>query len=376
MAKVLHIIVRHRSNPHPAYPNQWLDDDRIRSIVTYKEIADLCTPLLASASAVRIHRTGSDDRPPAVCCEATVQAVRPLGTLFEVEFSNVHALHLVPTMRPDGKKSWYLAEAGGNTAPSQVGDSDSSVGTAPNEAVQTEPAVQPTGDTLVSPPKTATLASGPSTDCESRPSSKHLELLQRGIEDWNFARGNKPDVKPDLLGADLREVLGRAGKCASVQLAGADMRCANMAGLAFNKPVLVEASLVGADLTGASWREAHLPDAIMLGVLESMNLNLRAANLEGANLSQTRFEKPVLHGTNFRRAKLLDADFSGSNLKGICFDGADLRRVNLRGADLTNASFDGSNLRGADLSTATVTKQQIARAFTDRDTKLPVDWEF
>ena len=50
--------------------------------------------------------------------------------------------------------------------------------------------------------------------------------------------------------------------------------------------------------------------------------------------------------------------------------------ANLRGANLTNARFLGANLRGADLSTATVTSKQVAQAITDRDTKLPVDWEF
>jgi uncharacterized protein YjbI with pentapeptide repeats len=326
---------------------------------------------------VRIHRTGSHEQSPAVCCEATVRAVRQRGTLFEVEFTNVRTLHLVSTIRPDGKKSWYFVEAG-DTAPREVGDSVSPVDATPNEAghSQTEPPIQRKGDLVLSPPETATPGSGPSSDCESRSPSGHLELLKRGIEDWNFARRNKPDVKPDLVGADLKEVLGKAGKYASVHLEGTDMRRANMAGLAFDQPVLVEASLVEADLTGASWREAHLPDAISLHVLESMRLNLRAANLEGADLSQTRFERPVLHGTNFRRAKLVNADFSRSNLAGICFDEADLRRANLRGADLTNARFEGTNLRGADLSTATASKQQVARAFTDRDTKLPVDWEF
>ena len=46
--KTLHIIVRHRANPNPKYANQWLDDDRILSIVTYSEIADLCGYALAS----------------------------------------------------------------------------------------------------------------------------------------------------------------------------------------------------------------------------------------------------------------------------------------------------------------------------------------
>ena len=105
-------------------------------------------------------------------------------------------------------------------------------------------------------------------------------------------------------------------------------------------------------------------------------IDLRAANLEGANLSRTKFEMPNLAGANFRGAKMVDVDFSGSMLNGICFDRANLRNANLRGADLTDASFEGTDLRAADLSTATVTRQQVAQAMTDRYTKLPVDWEF
>jgi len=226
------------------------------------------------------------------------------------------------------------------------------------------------------PPKRATPASDPSAEVAPRPQSKHLELLRRSIGDWNFARKSKPDVKPDLAGADLTEALGKAGSRASVQLAGADMRGANLAGLAFEEPVPVEASLVGADLTSASWQEACKRGSILLEIYEAKRLNLRGANLDGANLSRTSFKRPYLHGANFRRAKLVDADFRDSALAGICFDGADLRRANLRGADLTNTSLDGADLRGADLSTATITEQQVARAITDSDTKLPVDWEF
>src|ERR1035438_302109 len=113
MAQILHIVVRHRARPHPAYPNQWLDDDRIRSIVTYREIADLCAPLVSSASAVRIHRTGSLGQAAAGCCEANVQAVRRRGAPLGVEFTNARTLLLTPPIRPDGKRSWYFAEAGG-----------------------------------------------------------------------------------------------------------------------------------------------------------------------------------------------------------------------------------------------------------------------
>jgi hypothetical protein len=160
-----------------------------------------------------------------------------------VEFTNARALYFTPPIRPDGRKSWYCA-AVSEPAP-ETGDSVSNADASPREAVQ------PNGGSVFSLPKAATPDSGSLAAPELRLESKHLELLQRGAAEWNFARSNKPDVKPNLAGADLRGVLGKAGPHAFVQLARTDMRRANMAGLTFNNPVLVDANLAGANLTGA-----------------------------------------------------------------------------------------------------------------------------
>ena len=50
---------------------------------------------------------------------------------------------------------------------------------------------------------------------------------------------------------------------------------------------------------------------------------------------------------NLRRANLIGADLSGANLRGASLSGA-----NLSGADLSGANLSGANLTGADLSGA------------------------
>jgi len=112
--KTLHIIVRHRANPNPKYANQWLDDDRILSIVTYSEIADLCGYALASEAPVRIHRTGTSTEAPAVCCEAksrqSGQWAHSLKWNLLTRERCIWHLHFFPTARnPGTSRRWHTS---------------------------------------------------------------------------------------------------------------------------------------------------------------------------------------------------------------------------------------------------------------------------
>ena len=82
----------------------------------------------------------------------------------------------------------------------------------------------------------------------------------------------------------------------------------------------------------AEWRRRN-PD---------VRLDLREADLPGANLSE--------------------ADLHGADLTDTDLTGADLARANLREADLTMANLHGAELRGADLRGADLTRADLARA--------------
>jgi hypothetical protein len=106
---------------------------------------------------------------------------------------------------------------------------------------------------------------------------EHLEILKRGVEEWNKWRKEHPAVPPDLNGADLPK---------------ANLRGANLGGLEpsahqrWAKLLIGLNPLVpgpfGADLSEANLREANLSAA-----------NLRRADLSKANLrSKPQRSKP------------------------------------------------------------------------------------
>ena len=93
--------------------------------------------------------------------------------------------------------------------------------------------------------------------------SEHLEILKRGVEQWNKWRKEHPDERTDLR---------------AVKLTGRDLRGAN---------------LVGADLRGANLGRANLGGA-----------NLTGANLYGTALSGADFTEARAWGTNFANVDL------------------------------------------------------------------------
>ncbi len=99
------------------------------------------------------------------------------------------------------------------------------------------------------------------------------------------------------------------------------------------RELILKAATEVVDLRGADLRGANLSDA-----------DLRGADLRGANLSDADLRGADLRGADLRGANLSDADLRGADLRGANLSDADLRGADLRGADLS-----GTNLRGANL---------------------------
>jgi uncharacterized protein YjbI with pentapeptide repeats len=138
---------------------------------------------------------------------------------------------------------------------------------------------------------------------------EHLDLLTRGVAEWNAWRAANRKVVPDLREADLREAdLGGA------ELWRADLQRAN----------LREADLGGADLGGAELWRADLSYA-----------DLRLAHLTLADLHQANLTKTDLRGVQLQWAHLTLAD---------------LQRAHLEGADLNEAKVGGTIFGDTDLS--------------------------
>jgi len=128
--------------------------------------------------------------------------------------------------------------------------------------------------------------------------SKHLEIVEQGIDAWNDWRCKNPDVTPDLSGATLFKL-----DFFPRRRPPADLPKVN-----FRKALLMQANLHGADLTGADLEEANLGEA-----------NLNSAKLNRTNLSNT-----YLCGVNFTGAELCGAELTGAILGWTVFGNANL----------------------------------------------------
>ncbi len=57
---------------------------------------------------------------------------------------------------------------------------------------------------------------------------EHLEILLRGVEEWNDWRKNHSGIRANLEGADLRDANLERAKLQDANLEGADLRDANL----------------------------------------------------------------------------------------------------------------------------------------------------
>ena len=150
---------------------------------------------------------------------------------------------------------------------------------------------------------------------------EHVKILKQGVEVWNRWREENPDLKPNLLEADLSSM-----KLKHINLSNSNCLKSN-----FHRASLIEGNLQGANLGNASMVE----------------VSLVRANLQSANLRRADFLLSDLTATNLR-----DVNLRGSFLIHVMIRDADLRCAKMQGADLSYANFSGSDLSAANLNGA------------------------
>ena len=166
---------------------------------------------------------------------------------------------------------------------------------------------------------------------------EHIKWLLEGVESWNRRR-KQQDFKPDFVGANIYEEFHKAGKLNSdgyIPLSGSNLRGANFRESCLCTP----GKTVGADLKHA---------------------NLWWANLQDAQLTNSRLDGAVLCGTRFDNANLLgailcDVKTASTGFRGADLFGADLRNAKMGNAYLGNANLACAKLLGTDLSASTLT---------------------
>jgi hypothetical protein len=167
---------------------------------------------------------------------------------------------------------------------------------------------------------------------------------------YHFGQGENQPL--DLRGTDLR---------------GADLRGAHLERADLRGAHLERAFLDGAHLERASLGEAHLERAF-----------LRKTHLEKAILMEAHLEGAVLSGAHLERADLAGAHLEeeailrGAHLEKAILENAHLEGADLSGAHLEGAFLHGAHLEGANLTRTTgLTRQQLATAILDENTRLP-----
>ncbi len=219
---------------------------------------------------------------------------------------------------------------------------------------------------------------------------EHLQILEQGVKAWNQWREENPEIRPDLIEAnlpkaDLEEAnLSRADLSGAnlngVDLSGANLSKADLSGASLLEEVnlsmanLSEANLSGAylswaylfaanlsganlsraDLSGAYFSRFGLSRTTIFDDIDETDMDLFSANLNRANLSGADLSGAYLISTNLNRANLNEADLRRANLSE-----ADLRRANLISVDLSGANLSGANLNGAKLTRATLVETDL-----------------
>ena len=193
----------------------------------------------------------------------------------------------------------------------------------------------------------------------------HLDWLNNSVSSWNNKR-KLDDFIPNLVSANLKDMLLRhinldGADLQGVDLQGADLQDASLHGADLQDANLQDANLKGADLQMANLQGANLQGANLQSAnLQSSNLqeanlketDLQEANLQMANLQMANFQEAELQWADLRLAELQWANLKEANLKEANLKEADLKDADLKDADLKGSTLEGANLKGAKLQNA------------------------
>ncbi|WP_435659967.1 alpha/beta hydrolase [Leisingera caerulea] len=131
----------------------------------------------------------------------------------------------------------------------------------------------------------------------------HIKWLKEGVQRWNKRRKRIP-FKPDLSGLNFFDVLPP------------DFRDDPKTSRYFEKIDLRDANLVGADLSRLNFFKAKFDNA-----------HLSQADLTRSNFEKATFKKADLSGVSFEHSILNETEFDGTSLDGASFEGVQAGKV-------------------------------------------------
>ncbi|RKG92439.1 hypothetical protein [Corallococcus terminator] len=104
---MLYLVVHHHQDRSQPWINKWIDDDRVKTITTTREIGRHCEKAAQSGERIRFHRCGYGTSGPLICAEARVASVEAVDkTMYLVHFDEHIVLQVASQAIPQGT-SWY-----------------------------------------------------------------------------------------------------------------------------------------------------------------------------------------------------------------------------------------------------------------------------
>lgn len=152
------------------------------------------------------------------------------------------------------------------------------------------------------------------------------------------------------------------------ELAGVDLRQADLTGANLEQSDLRDADLSEAELAGAILRGAKLQGARLSAA------NLKGADLTRAVLTGATLEHAQLEGANLEAASLAEATLRFASLRRARLIRANLESCDLRESDLEDAALLGADLRSANLTGAHhIDREKLEQAQVIQDDHTLVD---
>ena len=202
---------------------------------------------------------------------------------------------------------------------------------------------------------------------QEHPGQYHVQIMRLFCAFVRYpTRG--PSLKPDLKGNQNGDLLGiRQDVEAVIQAIGSRPKSL----VALERNASFKLDLRGADLHGAQLLDADLSNAMLhhsnLSSVNFANTDLTDSFLSYSDLSQAQF-----HDVNFTRTRFWFADLSGAMLQDADLAGVDFSHAKLHGTNLGRANLSGANFQyatatkawfeSADLFSATFLRADLSGA--------------